>query len=118
MEPIHCGTTTERIVRTTILTVLLVGCSLWCFWDGQYRYPRRNLEALKENLTPVPVTPPEINRNVTEAKVESLHKRAHKDKQDVTKAEVVALLGEPGKTTAVFSLAPVGWLGSSSRTAW
>jgi hypothetical protein len=95
MEPIRSGTTTERILRTAILTALFVGYSVWCFRDGYYTYPRHNAERLKENLTPVPEATPEFNRKVTKAKVVSLHDRVKQDKQQVTEEELLALLGEP-----------------------
>lgn len=95
MEPIRSGTTTERVIRTTILTALFVGYSLWSFWDGYYGYPNKNVAVLKENITPVPQTPPQINGRVVWTEVSSLHEKVHKDHQEVTEAEVVASLGEP-----------------------
>ncbi|HUU81958.1 MAG TPA: hypothetical protein VM243_00515 [Phycisphaerae bacterium] len=95
MEPIRSGTTTERVIRTSILTLLFAGYSLWCFWDGYYAYPRHNAETLKENLTPVPQEAPAVNRLVTNAKIQALHKKTAKEKVEVTKAEVLELLGEP-----------------------
>jgi hypothetical protein len=94
MEPIRSGTTTERIVRTTILTAMLVGYALWCLWDGYYAYPRKNVQHLKENLTPIPDTPPAINPQVTRSKVVSISGRL-RNKEEVTEADVIALLGEP-----------------------
>ncbi len=50
MEPIVSGTTTERIARTTLVTVLVSGFAIWFLWDGYVRYPRDNARQLLESL--------------------------------------------------------------------
>ena len=51
METIRSGTTTERIVRTAILTAVLVLYSAWSFWDGYYAWPlNKNLPNMLQNL--------------------------------------------------------------------
>ena len=89
METFRSGTTTERIVRTLILTVVLVLYSAWCFRDGYYKWPLGNLPKLLETL-PVP-PPPEfelINPAVTRGAFEVVARGA-------TTSEVEARLGEP-----------------------
>lgn len=93
MEPIRSGTTTERLVRTAILTLLMVGYSAWSFVDGYHTYPRKNVVQLMQNLSPVPETPPAINRQVTQAAVESL--------ADKSEAEVLAVLGQPAAVSPI-----------------
>lgn len=91
MEPIASGTTTERVLRTIVLTVLFVGYSGWSFVDGYYTYPEKNVVQLMQNLSPVPKVPPPVNRRVTQAAAESL--------ADKSEAEVLALLGDPAGVT-------------------
>jgi hypothetical protein len=45
MQPIVSGTTTERIVRTSIVTVMFLGFSAYSFYDGYVGYPRQNVVA-------------------------------------------------------------------------
>lgn len=69
MEPIVSGTTTERIVRTTLLAVLFsVGSGLF-FRDGLVAYPRENMEEviLKKLGVPVPDPPPAISKTIDAA---------------------------------------------------
>jgi hypothetical protein len=65
MEPIISGTTTERIVRTTLLAVLFsVGSALF-FRDGLWKYPRENMEVTIKALgVPVPDPPPVISKQI------------------------------------------------------
>lgn len=46
MEPIHSGTTLERIIRTALLTFLVLGYAAYSLWDGYVAYPRVNVEAV------------------------------------------------------------------------
>ena len=39
MEPIHSGTTLERILRTGLLTLLVLGSAGYFLWDGYVAYP-------------------------------------------------------------------------------
>ncbi len=43
MEPIHSGSTTDRIIRTVLLVILICGWSVWSFWDGFVAWPRENV---------------------------------------------------------------------------
>ncbi|MHC4235174.1 MAG: hypothetical protein ACYSUQ_08670 [Planctomycetota bacterium] len=96
MDPIRSGTTTERIVRTGILTVVLLTYALWCFWDGYHAWPRKNLEQLVQALTPVPAPEnyPEIDPQITGDRVEPLHEQLRTG-QLLTEADVQLKLGEP-----------------------
>lgn len=42
MQPIHSGTTTERVVRSVIPTLVVVGLAVAFLWDGYIGYPRDN----------------------------------------------------------------------------
>ena len=46
MEPIHSGTTWERIIRTALLTFLVLGYAAYSLWDGYVAYPSVNVEAV------------------------------------------------------------------------
>ena len=57
MQPIHSGATKERIVRTALLAIMILGCAAWFLRDGYFTYPRANVEAVLE--TKLGVTPPD-----------------------------------------------------------
>lgn len=89
MDSIRSGTTTERIVRTSILTAVLLGYAAWSFVDAYHVYPRQNVEGLVQNLNPSP--DPDtvaINPKVTRAAVKSIQ-------PGDAMSEVQARLGEP-----------------------
>ena len=46
MEPIISGTTLERIVRATLVTVMVCGAAIWFLWDGYVSYSRENARQL------------------------------------------------------------------------
>ena len=104
METFRSGTTTERTVRTLILTVVLVLYSAWCFRDGYYNWPLKNLPKLVETL---PVPPPAewglIKPAVTRDVVEALARGA-------TTAEVEASFGKPsvGERDTAYYIGPGG----------
>lgn len=65
MEPIVSGTTTERIVRTTLLAVLFSVGSAMFFRDGLSAYPRENMEVIVKALgAPLPDPPPVISKKI------------------------------------------------------
>ena len=66
MEPIVSGTTTERIVRTTLLAVLFSVGSAMFFRDGLVAYPRENMEEVivKTVGVPVPDPPPALSKTI------------------------------------------------------
>ena len=106
MEPIRSGTTTERVVRTGILTAVLLIYSAWSFVDAYHRYPRGNLRGLVQNLHPSPDPQTvEINPNVTRATLQAIE-------ADQPLSEVRARLGEPnevqGKTSYYFGPGGMG----------
>ena len=57
MQPIYSGATTERIVRTAVLVILILGYSAWSLRDGYVAYPRANVLAVLE--TQLGVTQPD-----------------------------------------------------------
>lgn len=88
MQPIRSGTTAERIVRTSILTLVLSSYSAWSFYDGYVRYPQQNQEALARKLSVPPNPFPKPDPRVTKEAVESVKPR------DLAK-DVIAKLGQP-----------------------
>ncbi|UCC31192.1 MAG: hypothetical protein JSU86_02730 [Phycisphaerales bacterium] len=92
MQPIRSGTTTERIVRTTLLVLLTNGFGIAFLWDGYVGYARDNAEQLVGSLGLEPDPFPAITPEVTSAE-------AHRVIQDVSPgtaaAAVEALLGGP-----------------------
>ncbi len=92
MQPIRSGTTTERIVRTTLLVLLTNGFGIVFLWDGYVGYARDNAEQLVGSLGLEPDPFPAITPEFTAAE-------AHRVIQDVSPgtaaAAVKALLGEP-----------------------
>ncbi len=106
MEPIRSGTTTERVVRSGILTAVLLIYSAWSFVDAYHRYPRGNLRGLVQNLLPSPDPDTiEINPNVTRATLQAIE-------VGQPLSEVRASLGEPnevqGKTSYYFGPGGMG----------
>lgn len=130
MEPIRSGTTTERIIRTGILTFVLLGYSAWSFYDGWVGYPRKNIEQLVENLAEVPDILPEIDALVTGDRTRQLHdriqNRAKRAEPPITENDVLTTLGtaavrEDGKTYyfGPGGMATVTWLGgAATRVRW
>ena len=92
MQPIRSGTTTERIVRTTLLVVLTNVFGIAFLWDGYVGYARDNAEQLVGSLGLDPDPFPAITPEFTSAE-------AHRVTQDVSPgtdaASVEGLLGRP-----------------------
>ncbi len=57
MQPIYSGTTRERMVRTAVLMILILGYSAWSLRDGYLTYPRANVVTVLE--TKLGITPPD-----------------------------------------------------------
>lgn len=92
MQPIHSGTTTERLVRALLLVILMNGFAIWYLWDGYAGYPRANARALIELLglqgDPAPVINWELTEQSANRIISDLEDRA-------TGADVESRLGEP-----------------------
>lgn len=92
MEPIRSRTTTERIVRATLLMVLINGFAVAFLWDGYVGYARRNAAELVGSLGLADEASREINPALTSAEAGRLM-------QDVESgadaAGVAAVLGPP-----------------------
>ncbi len=73
MTTIVSGTTTERIIRTAIATLIFSGYSCWLLWDGYVSYPQQNIRAAFINKIgvelpdPLPVSDPKLTADVIEA---------------------------------------------------
>ncbi|NOX59152.1 MAG: hypothetical protein GXP29_09890 [Planctomycetes bacterium] len=74
MEPIKTVSTTERIVRNGIVTAMVVGFSVWSFYDGYVAYPIDNLNQAKEELPSDSQEQAVINEKVTEDIAQSFKK--------------------------------------------
>lgn len=68
MLPMTSGTTTERIVRTMIPTLLFSGLAGAFLWDGFVGYARDNAEKLVQSLGLESDTAPVINTELTAAR--------------------------------------------------
>ncbi len=90
MEQITSGSTTERIIRTSLITVFALGAAGWCFYDAYVKYPLQNLERAVRDLTP----PPELSRDLIVPAVDAKSTDAI-DKRTFLK-DLVARFGEPG----------------------
>ncbi|MCK4657921.1 MAG: hypothetical protein KAV82_00225 [Phycisphaerae bacterium] len=90
MEPITSGSTVERIVRTSLVTIMVIGYAGWSFRDGYVGYPLKNLKRAVEGLTPP-----------LEASGELILPTVNEELADTVKEhellkDVVARIGEPG----------------------
>ncbi|UCE58571.1 MAG: hypothetical protein JSU63_14135 [Phycisphaerales bacterium] len=65
MQPIHSGTTTERLVRSGILVLLVLGFAIAFLWDGYIGYARKNAIALIESVGVSRERTPAVNPNLT-----------------------------------------------------
>jgi hypothetical protein len=74
MQAIQSGTTTERIVRTTLLAAMFTGYAAWSLYDGFVSYPRENLVQTMTNTLAVPADAemPEMSAGVTRRACEAI----------------------------------------------
>ena len=92
MEPLVSGSTTERIIRTSLVTFLAAGAAGWCFYDAVRGYPMENLRRAVNDLTPQPeATPAMINPKLTTQAAKELSLPPGAFLKDL-----VARFGEPG----------------------
>jgi hypothetical protein len=89
MQAIVSGSTTERVVRTSIVTVLAVFASAYCFYDGYIGYPRENLKRAVSELSPQPPSTPQIAAGLTS-------KSAGEVDRGWSLTDLVARWGDPG----------------------
>ena len=109
MQPIVSGTTTERIVRTTLLTVLVSAFAIAFLWDGYVGYARENAGQLIQSLGLDPDTSPPINQGLTAAKARRI---IDEIEGAGTATAAKTALGEPTieRGNDTFYLAPGGHL--------
>jgi len=67
MQTITSGTSLERVIRTLLLMVLIVGFAVAYLWDGYVGYARRNAEELVTLLGETPAVLPLANPLLTAA---------------------------------------------------
>ncbi len=103
MEPIRSGTTTERLIRTLILMVILVGYSALSFKDGYVSYPQKNVDVLKQNLASPESANPTINSKITAEAMNTI-------KDANTLSAIIEQFGQPSvqESTAAFYFGPAG----------
>ena len=115
MEPIHSGTTTERIVRTGLMVVLFGGFAIAYLLDGFGGYARDNAKQYVEKLG-LPGDPlPEIRPEMTRARALDLQDKYQGRVPSL--AELKVELGEPGLEhgTKVYYFGPGGVLWRDSQ---
>lgn len=96
MQPIVSGTTTERIVRTSIMTIVVVVMCVLFFKDGYISYPQKNLEKAVEALDPMPEPDawPEIDKNIGQETFNAFQEETRDER--LTRADIIKRFGEPG----------------------
>jgi hypothetical protein len=120
MQPIISGTTTERIIRTALVTLLFGGYSAWSLWDGYVGYPQANVEtALRDKIGVTDATLPPIRDDLSARSPEDVEIGA-------TQAQVIQRLGDPGLVHegSLYYFGPAGYVaiklqgGQVSEAAW
>ena len=109
MQRIVSGTSTERVVRTLLLMLLIDGFTVAYLWDGYVGYARQNANELVRLLGLPPDAAPSINSTLTESEGQRIAKTA---KAGDELASVTAVLGRPSLEHGgdVYFLGPGGWL--------
>ncbi len=109
MEMIISGTTTERIVRATLLAVLVVVSAVAFLWDGYVGYARDNGEELARLLGVDPAIVPPGNHELTQALGREI---AEETRPGTPLTAAIAELGDPTLVHGedAYYLGPCGWL--------
>ena len=94
MEPIHSGTTTERIVRTGLMVVLFGAFAIAYLLDGFGGYARGNAKQFVEKLGLTADPLPDINPEVTRARALGLKEKYEGRAPGLQ--ELTEEFGEPG----------------------
>lgn len=93
MDPIRSGTTTERLIRTTLLAVVINAFAAAFLWDGYSGYARENAAALADSLGISPDPQPRIDMELTSMEATRLVAQIA---IGASNSQVMELLGEPG----------------------
>ncbi len=109
MQTIVCGPSKERVIRTGLLFVMVVGFAAAYLWDGYRGYPRQNARELLRLLGLSDAGLPRIDPGLTSSAV------AEAMQSVPVNGSVSALaerLGEPGAQHGddLYFLGPGGWL--------
>jgi hypothetical protein len=114
MNPINSGTSTERIIRSLLLCVLVDVFAMYFLYDGYVGYPRKNAEQLTKLIGLPPEQAPVPNDTVTAERGRALAEtvRAGGDLGTLS-----GELGPPGlrQSDAAFFVGPGGWLKADLR---
>jgi hypothetical protein len=109
MQSIVSGPSTERVVRTLLLILLIDGFTIAYLWDGYVGYARRNANELVRLLGfPADAAPP-INSSLTAGEAQRI---AQTIKAGDELSAVTAVLGRPSLEHGgdAYFLGPGGWL--------
>ncbi|MGD2108727.1 MAG: hypothetical protein PVI86_04985 [Phycisphaerae bacterium] len=109
MEPIISRTTTERILRTTLVTVLVCVGGIWFLWDGYVGYERDNARQLLRTLGLDPDQAVRVDGELTRENAEALVERFRKG---ASYGDLESSCGAPSikKADQAFYLGPGGHL--------
>jgi len=109
MQNIVSGTSTERVVRTLLLMLLIDGFTVAYLWDGYVGYERKNANELVRLLGLPSDAAPSINSTLTAIEGQRI---AGASKAGDELSAVTAALGKPNLEHGgdAYFLGPGGWL--------
>jgi hypothetical protein len=117
MTPITTRSTRERIIRNSLVTVMLLGYAGWSFYDGYRGYPQDNLETARQELPAEAQADAKINPAINQDNLARLQSEGILSKGQRL-GDVEAELGPPswngpfgkGEDHAAFWFGPAGTL--------
>ena len=109
MRSILSGPSTERVVRTLLLMLLIDGFTVAYLWDGYLGYARQNANELVRLLGLPPGVVPPMNSSLTAKEAQRITQAA---KSGEELSSITSILGNPSLEQAgdAYFLGPVGWL--------
>jgi len=109
LQSIVSGTSTERIVRTLLLMLLVDGFTIAYLWDGYVGYARQNAQELVRLLGLPPNAAPSINAAMTAAVAQRIVREV-KPGGELT--AITSIIGQPvlEHSGDAYYLGPGGWL--------
>jgi len=109
MQHIVSGTSTERVVRTLLLMLLIDGFTVAYLWDGYAGYARQNANELVRLLGLTADADLPIKSTLTESRAQQVAKGA-KLGEELT--SITSVLGQPSLEHSgdAYFLGPGGWL--------
>jgi len=109
MQSIVSGTSTERVVRTLLLMLLIDGFTVAYLWDGYVGYARQNANELVRLLGLPADMAPSFNSSLTANEAQRIAQAA---KSGEELSSITSVLGNPGVEHGgdAYFLGPGGWL--------